>query len=517
MKAMRNKPYQEDPNLPSIVPPWAAAVLSAIIPGLGQAFARAIRRGIIIFFSYISIVGLLIWRFRIAAPRDKGVFNIIKKSFYLEPIFIAVSVLFAIFYIWIIIDAYQVAKIAGQPDHRKPVIVFVFLILVFFIIGWQIGQIDLFTLATQFDDALPAISRVLWPWERAITYPEDTWIGKATLKTPCDDTPPPPTEPLEDRPYLIVEPTCGIPTIQEENEDKSVNVIPGTALHVEGYNYVPNTEVEIWWRDPATSQFRHREDREILRVFPDENGFFEVDITWPYRLIPDTYLEGGANWELQGRQVTSVGDWEFSEELKLAIEKMIETIFIGMMATFFGIILSVPISFLAAKNLMRANPFTLGIYYIVRGILNIIRSIEPLIWAIIAIIIVGLGPFAGILALVIHSIAALSKLYSEAIESIDPGPIEAIQATGANWFQIVMYGVIPQVIPPFVSFTIYRWDINIRMSTVIGLVGGGGIGYLLTQWIRMLDYRAAGIAVWFIAITVAILDYVSAEIRERFV
>jgi len=166
---------------------------------------------------------------------------------------------------------------------------------------------------------------------------------------------------------------------------------------------------------------------------------------------------------------------------------------------------------------MANSPITLVIYYIIRGILNIIRSIEPLIWAIIAVIVVGLGPFAGILALTIHSIAALGKLYSEAIESIDPGPIEAVQATGANWFQIVMYGVVPQVIPPFVSFTIYRWDVNIRMSTVIGLVGGGGIGYLLTQWIRVLDYRAAGIAVWFIAIIVAILDYVSAEIRERFV
>lgn len=342
-------------------------------------------------------------------------------------------------------------------------------------------------------------------------------MGTATLETPCDETPPPTTQPLEDKPYLIVEPTCGRPTIQEENEDGSMNVIPGSTLHVEGYNFVPEKEVVIWWRDPATSQFRHREDGDILRVNPNEDGYFEVEITWPYRLIPDRYQEGGANWELQGRQIISVGGWEFSEELKLAIEKMIETIFIGMMATFFGIILSVPISFLAARNLMNANPFTLGIYYIVRGVLNIIRSIEPLIWAIIAIIIVGLGPFAGILALVIHSVAALGKLYSEAIESIDPGPIEAIQATGANWFQIIMYGVVPQVIPPFVSFTIYRWDINIRMSTVIGLVGGGGIGYLLTQWIRMLDYRAAGIAVWFIAITVAILDYVSAEIRERFV
>jgi phosphonate transport system permease protein len=195
---------------------------------------------------------------------------------------------------------------------------------------------------------------------------------------------------------------------------------------------------------------------------------------------------------------------------------MIETIMLGMMSTFFGILLSIPVSFLAAKNLMSANFFTKFIYYLVRTILNIIRSIEPLVWAVIAIITVGLGPFAGILALTIHSVAALGKLYSEAIESIDNGPMEAIKATGANWLQIVRYAVVPQIIPPFVSFTIYRWDINVRMSTVIGMVGGGGIGFLLIQWIRLLDYKAAGIAIWFIAITVAILDYASAEIRNKF-
>lgn len=149
--------------------------------------------------------------------------------------------------------------------------------------------------------------------------------------------------------------------------------------------------------------------------------------------------------------------------------------------------------------------------------MNIVRSIEPLIWAIIAVVVVGLGPFAGILALTLHSIAALGKLYSESIESIDPGPIEAVQSTGATWMQTIIFAVIPQIVPPFVSFTIYRWDINIRMSTVIGFVGGGGIGFLLAQYIRLLDYRSAGMAVWFIAITVAILDYVSAEIRARFV
>ena len=265
------------------------------------------------------------------------------------------------------------------------------------------------------------------------------------------------------------------------------------------------------------NEFRQRQAGEYVTLITDENGAFEIDVIMPYRVIPPSEARAFALWELQARQIAGYGEAGPSEELLLSLEKMIETIFLGMMATFFGIILSVPISFLAARNLMSASWVTLAIYYLVRGILNIIRSIEPLIWAVIAIIVVGLGPFAGIVALTVHTIAALGKLYSEAIESIDTGPIEAIQATGANWMQTVMYAVVPQIIPPFVSFTIYRWDINVRMSTVIGLVGGGGIGFLLIQWIRLLDYKAAGIAVWFIAVTVAILDYVSAEIRARFV
>jgi len=442
---------------------------------------------------------------------------IVTKAWRLQPILILISVLIALLYIWNIIDAYQIAQAAGKPGARTPIMIFVLLILTFFFIGWQIGQIDIYKFVTQFDDAFPALSRVLWPWERAITFPEETWMGTMILESPCTDVPPPPREPLENAPYLQVTPTCGVPTVQEETEDGGSEVVMGTELTVEGHNFIPDQPVELWWRDPAGSQFRQRKDGSSVVVTPNEDGFFELTVTWPYRIIPPSYRESVSEWEIQGRQVTSVGEWEFSEELKLAIEKMIETIFIGMMATFFGIVLALPFSFLAARNLMSINAVTLGLYYLIRGILNIIRSIEPLIWAIIAVIIVGLGPWAGILALTIHSIAALGKLYSEAIESIDPGPIEAVQATGANWFQIVMYAVVPQIIPPFVSFTIYRWDINIRMSTVIGLVGGGGIGYLLTQWIRNLDYSAAGIAVWFIAITVAILDYVSAEIRERFV
>ena len=157
------------------------------------------------------------------------------------------------------------------------------------------------------------------------------------------------------------------------------------------------------------------------------------------------------------------------------------------------------------------------LYNVTRTILNALRSIEPLIMGIVFVIWVSIGPFAGVLALTLHSIASLGKLYSEQIESIDLGPIEAIQSTGATRLQTIIYGVVPQIIPPYISFTMYRWDINVRMSTIIGFVGGGGIGFLLQQQINLLRYDQAGVAVLAIAIVVSILDYLSASIRERYV
>lgn len=163
--------------------------------------------------------------------------------------------------------------------------------------------------------------------------------------------------------------------------------------------------------------------------------------------------------------------------------------------------------------------FPLGdiLYNTTRTILNALRSIEPLIMGLIFVIWVGIGPFAGVLALTLHSIASLGKLYSEQLESIDPGPMEALQSTGANRLQTIMYGAVPQIIPPYIAFTMYRWDINVRMSTIIGFVGGGGIGFLLQQQLNLLRYRDAGVAVLAIAIVVSILDYASASIRERYI
>ena len=130
---------------------------------------------------------------------------------------------------------------------------------------------------------------------------------------------------------------------------------------------------------------------------------------------------------------------------------------------------------------------------------------------------VGIGPFAGVLALGLHTIAALAKLYSEQVESIMSGPLEAVQATGANRLQTIVYAVVPQIIPPYISFTMYRWDINVRMSTIIGFAGGGGIGFLLQQNINLLDYRAASAQMLAIAVVVASMDYISSTLRKRFV
>jgi phosphonate ABC transporter permease subunit PhnE len=165
----------------------------------------------------------------------------------------------------------------------------------------------------------------------------------------------------------------------------------------------------------------------------------------------------------------------------------------------------------------QALPTGLTIYFIIRTILNGTRSVESLVMAIVFVIWVGIGPFAGSLALALHTLAALAKLYSEQVESILPGPLEAVQATGANRLQTIVYAVVPQIISPYISFTMYRWDINVRMSTIIGFVGGGGIGFLLQQNINLLDYRGASVQMLAIAIVVSLMDYISSVVRERMV
>jgi phosphonate transport system permease protein len=193
---------------------------------------------------------------------------------------------------------------------------------------------------------------------------------------------------------------------------------------------------------------------------------------------------------------------------------MIETIAMGLMATLFSTILAIPVSFLAAHNIMERVRGGTVIYYISRAILNIVRAVDTIVWGLIIIVWVGLGSFAGVIALTIHSVAALGKLFSEEIEHIDPGPVEAVTATGANLLQSIRFAVIPQVVPSFLAYSLLRWDINMRSATIIGFVAGGGIGFFVVETTRMGGYQQYATALWVVAIVIILVDYISARWRE---
>ncbi len=201
------------------------------------------------------------------------------------------------------------------------------------------------------------------------------------------------------------------------------------------------------------------------------------------------------------------------EVLPRAVLNIIETIFMAFLATFLAIPFAFLLSFLAAKNIMKGTvPFM--IYTVVRTFLNVTRSVEALVWAIIFSVWVGIGPFAGMLALMVHSIASLTKQYSEMVETVNEGPIEGIQSCGANKLQTIWYAIVPQVILPYISFTVYRWDINVRMATIIGLVGGGGIGTMLIKYQGQAMWPEVGTIIVVIAAVVWMMDQASAYIRE---
>lgn len=197
-----------------------------------------------------------------------------------------------------------------------------------------------------------------------------------------------------------------------------------------------------------------------------------------------------------------------------SIWAIIETVYIAFIATFLAIPIAFVLSFVCAKNLMGGSWSGNLVYTSLRGFFNVVRSIEALIWAIIASVWVGIGPFAGMLALMVHSIASLTKQYSEIVESIHEGPVEGVESTGASRLQVIWFAVVPQVVLPYISFTIYRWDINVRMATIIGLVGGGGIGTMLIQYQGQAMWNEVGTIIVVIAAVVWLMDSFSAQIRS---
>ena len=197
-----------------------------------------------------------------------------------------------------------------------------------------------------------------------------------------------------------------------------------------------------------------------------------------------------------------------------AVSKLLESVYLAFMATFFAVPVAFVLAFFGARNLTRHSFATRLAYTVVRLYINVTRSIEPIIWAILFSVWIGIGPFAGALALMVHSISSLVKQYSEAIEGVDEGPIEALEATGASHIAVAWFAVVPQVVMPYLAFTIYRWDINVRMATIIGLVGGGGIGGLLIQEQGLAHWTQVGTLAALIFFVVWTMDFLSAKVRE---
>ena len=201
------------------------------------------------------------------------------------------------------------------------------------------------------------------------------------------------------------------------------------------------------------------------------------------------------------------------EIIPKAIVNMVQTVFMAFMATLLAAPAAFILSFFAARNVMN-QPVTRGIRQGLRFVLNLVSSVESLIWAIIFSVWVGIGPFAGVLALTVHSIVSLARGFSELIEVTSTGPVESIRSTGANQIQVVWFGIFPQVILPFLSHTIYRWDVNIRMATIVGLVGGGGIGTLMIQNLGQGLWHELGSIILVISMTVWVLDFLSSVLRQ---
>jgi phosphonate transport system permease protein len=287
-------------------------------------------------------------------------------------------------------------------------------------------------------------------------------------------------------------------------------VAPGGKMTVSGKGLRPNSSGAILWQSTGTNA----STQTLGNFTADAQGNFSTEVVVPSDADRVLNSFGFPN-TLAVSQTWGFGNIYPSDTLGLVIQKIIETVFLALMGTTFAILISIPISFLASRNLMPHTLLGNATYTLARTVLNVLRSIEALILAIIFAATLGLGPFAGVMALTLHSIASLGKLYSEAIESIDQGPIEAITATGANRLQMIVYAVVPQFIPQFLSFTLYRWDINVRMSTIIGFVGGGGIGYILLQYINLLQFRQAATCIWAIAIVVIAIDWASAKLRAQ--
>jgi len=196
---------------------------------------------------------------------------------------------------------------------------------------------------------------------------------------------------------------------------------------------------------------------------------------------------------------------------RLYVDEMIVTIHIAIWGTLLAIVASIPLGFLCASNIV--GPW---VYQPFRRLMDALRAVNEMVFALLFIVAVGLGPFAGVLALFVHTTGTLTKLFSEAVEAIDPRPVEGIRATGGSKLAQIVFGVIPQVMPMWISFCLYRFESNVRSASVVGMVGAGGIGVILYEVIRSFQYAQTCAVLIILIGSVTCIDLISAQLRKAF-
>ncbi len=200
------------------------------------------------------------------------------------------------------------------------------------------------------------------------------------------------------------------------------------------------------------------------------------------------------------------------KDWRIYANEMLITLQIAIWGTALAVVCAIPFGLLSSANIAPA-----WIYQPVRRLMDAARAINEVVFAMLFVVAVGLGPFAGVLALWVHTTGILAKLFSEAVEAIDPQPVEGIRATGANAVEEIVYGVVPQVMPLWISYSLYRFESNVRAAAVVGMVGAGGIGVVLWEIIRGFYYAETCAVLIIIVVTCSLIDLVSAQIRKRFI
>jgi len=197
------------------------------------------------------------------------------------------------------------------------------------------------------------------------------------------------------------------------------------------------------------------------------------------------------------------------KDWKLYVSEMLVTVQIAIWGTLLAIVAAIPLGLLCASNVV--SPW---VYQPVRRLMDALRAINEMVFAMLFIVAVGLGPFAGVLALFVHTTGTLAKLFSEAVEAVDPRPIEGIRSTGAHPMAEIVYGILPQVMPLWVSYSLYRFESNVRSASVVGMVGAGGIGVILYEVIRGFQYSQTCAVLIILIATVTIIDLISSYLRK---